>query len=88
MAEKEGAMQQLEMWAFYEDLEKDAYGIMGRLLIEWPNSMDELIERGARLYEILGHFGKSHSIWGCAENFLFLFHFQKQLKDGEILPGN
>ena len=88
MAE-ENAMAQLEQWAFYEELENEAYQIMGQLFIHWPTSMATLIQKAARLHEILTIFGGAndpgnrHSIWGCAEQFLFLFAFQKHMEESE-----
>ena len=85
----DNAMAMLEQWAFYEELEKEAYEIMGELFINWPTSMAVLTNKAARLHEILTIFGghnnpgNRHSIWKCAEQFLFLFAFQKHLEESD-----
>ena len=72
-------MDTLEQWALLEEVHQ----FMGHLFLNFPETLDELYDRGSELHDLLENFPKGHEAWDAAEFFLFLMKFRKYQRDSE-----
>ena len=76
-------MDTLEEWARLEELDQEISRILGHLFMEFPTDLEDLITQAAELHGLLDNYPREHEVWRTAEAFLYLFVFQKYLRDSE-----